>query len=753
MINKIEINNVATFQEIQHLHNLKEFNYFFGANGTGKTAISQVINSPDDYSSCSVIWGTQTPLETMVYNKDFVDRNFNQQKLPGVFTLGETAKETLDKIDLIKENIIELQDEIETMTKTLQGADGKGGKKADLLNLNKFYKEKFFKMKQKHSDKLSGTQTGEGMRGFIGSQESFMDKVLKESTNNTASLLKQVELEEKAKTIFSNTHVTVNLLTEIDTEEINKHEKNPILQKRIIGKDDVDIAAMILRLNNSDWVRHGLSFYETNNGVCPFCQQATTEGFRNSLSEYFDETFIQNSNEIKMLIDNYSADTYRLQNQIQALIDLQSDFLDAEKLKKEKQLLDSTIIINKQRLEEKQKESSQVFTLDSLENVLTKIANLIATANTKIAENNRIVNNLRSEKITLTAQIWKFIISELATDITEYKRQKASIDCAINNLNIHISTKKLAKEEKENALRGLEKQTTNVVSTRNDINNLLDVFGFKNFKLDLGDEPNTYKLVREDGSDAKNTLSEGERNFFTFLYFYHLLKGSQVETGIANDKIVVIDDPISSLDNDVLFIVSTLIRELIQTVRDNNGSIKQIFILTHNIYFHKEVAYNRKRNKGVLNEETFWLIKKNGKASTVESQSENPIRTSYELLWDEVRKDTRNNATIQNTLRRILENYFKLLGGIPLDEIYKDFSGEDKMKCKALCSWVNDGSHSSFDEAFYTSLDTAMIQKFLDVFKQIFQKTNHIAHYNMMMGTISEIEDINVTTAYEDGNP
>jgi wobble nucleotide-excising tRNase len=115
-----------------------------------------------------------------------------------------------------------------------------------------------------------------------------------------------------------------------------------------------------------------------------------------------------------------------------------------------------------------------------------------------------------------------------------------------------------------------------------------------------------------------------------------------------------------------------------------------------------------------------------------------------------VRKDTRNNATIQNTLRRILENYFKLLGSIPIDELYKKFDGEDKMKCKALCSWINDGSHSSFDEDFYTPLDAEMIQKFLEVFKQIFQKAGHIAHYNMMMGIEPETENEEVMVACEE---
>jgi wobble nucleotide-excising tRNase len=734
-ISEIGISDVATFQETQTLNGLKKFNYLFGTNGTGKTTISGVIDSPNDYPSCSITWENQSLLEVRVYNRNFLDQNFNQQKLKGVFTLGETATETVAEIETLKASIEELKNGIVNLIKTLQGTDGNSGKKLELSELNETYKKKFWTMKQKHNTNLGG-----GMTGYLNSTDKFMGKVLSEYRTNTAILLTQSELEEKAKTVFSNSLTSVPYLTEINVTEILQHEKNPILQKRIIGKDDVDIAAMILKLNNSDWVRQGLSFFDENNDICPFCQQPTTESFRKSLSEYFDESFTQDSSSLKILAVNYSSDAQRLQNQIQELIDAQSYFLDVERLKTKKQLLDSIIIINKQRLAEKQKESSKIITLDSLENVLKEITTLIITANTKITENNRIESNLKNEKSTLTSQIWKFIISEIDTEIAEYKRLKTAIENALTNISSKITGKSTEKRDKERSLRELEKLSTSIIPTRDSINHLLDSFGFKSFKLALADEPNTYKLVREDGSDAQNSLSEGEKNFLTFLYFYYLLKGSQNETGIDKDKIVVIDDPISSLDNDVLFIVSTLIRELIQDARENKGSIKQIFILTHNIYFHKEVTFNRKRNNCVLSEETFWLVKKKNKTSYVEKQNDNPIKTSYELLWDEVRKDTRNNATIQNTLRRILENYFKLLGSIPLDKLFQKFEGEDKLKCKALCSWINDGSHNSFDEDFYTSLDPEMIQKFLGIFKQIFQITGHIAHYNMMMGIDNETE-------------
>ena len=142
MISKIEIDSTATFQH-ETLDELKEFNYLFGVNGTGKTTISRLIDSADKYPSCSVTWKTQAHFETQVYNKDFVDRNFKQQSLKGVFSLGETAQGTLDRIDIISKNIKTLQHDISTLETTLHGTDGKRGKQAELAKLQGEYKEKF----------------------------------------------------------------------------------------------------------------------------------------------------------------------------------------------------------------------------------------------------------------------------------------------------------------------------------------------------------------------------------------------------------------------------------------------------------------------------------------------------------------------------------------------------------------------------------------------------------------------------------
>jgi wobble nucleotide-excising tRNase len=103
------------------------------------------------------------------------------------------------------------------------------------------------------------------------------------------------------------------------------------------------------------------------------------------------------------------------------------------------------------------------------------------------------------------------------------------------------------------------------------------------------------------------------------------------------------------------------------------------------------------------------------------------------LLWAEVRKPEHANLAIQNTLRRILENYFKILGGINFDELCAMFEGREKIICKSLCSWVHDGSHYAHDD-LYVSTDDTMVDSYLRVFRKIFNKSGHSAHYKMMMG-------------------
>ena len=115
----------------------------------------------------------------------------------------------------------------------------------------------------------------------------------------------------------------------------------------------------------------------------------------------------------------------------------------------------------------------------------------------------------------------------------------------------------------------------------------------------------------------------------------------------------------------------------------------------------------------------YWMLIKEDKTSKFQFfEDKNPIKTGYESLWNEV-KETTSVSSLQNIMRKIIETYFKLLGGISDDEIIEKFNeiGE-KQLCRSLLSWINDGSHTIPDDLDYTVTDDS-IEKYKRLFKEI----------------------------------
>ncbi len=185
-------------------------------------------------------------------------------------------------------------------------------------------------------------------------------------------------------------------------------------------------------------------------------------------------------------------------------------------------------------------------------------------------------------------------------------------------------------------------------------------------------------------------------------------------------------------DSNVLHVVSCLIKSLFADIREITGNIKQLFVLTHNSYFHKEVSFfgNKALPKGAAG---YWQIRKKTGTSSVTPSSTNPIRTHYETLWVGLANKEYESHTLPNVLRRILESSSRLLGGMDVDEIYKGFEGEERQACRVLLSWINDGSHYTLDDLFVSD-DGQAAEMYLAVFRRIFEQYGYINHYNAMMG-------------------
>jgi wobble nucleotide-excising tRNase len=185
MIESISFSKVATYPDAPEvMSDLKSLNFIYGSNGAGKTTIGKVIADPTLSPNCTISWKGGAPLQTLVYNRDFVDRNFKpSEDLKGVFTLGEQEIETLEKIAKLKSERDSLSKKIDSWNEALQGADGTGGKLREVSILDTAFKDKCLAQKVKHDSKLQG-----GFEGVRNSSERFKDRVL-ENTKNTATLL------------------------------------------------------------------------------------------------------------------------------------------------------------------------------------------------------------------------------------------------------------------------------------------------------------------------------------------------------------------------------------------------------------------------------------------------------------------------------------------------------------------------------------------------------------------------------------
>ncbi|WP_201736764.1 ATP-binding protein [Helicobacter pylori] len=715
-ISQISLKKVATFDENgASFKDLNSINFIYGANGSGKTTTSSFLES----------------LKIEVYNKQFKEEQLRNSQVKSIFTLGKKTNENLEKIEIKKESINKENEKKIKNEASLQ-----------VLTQKKEKEEKDFadrcweKLYKKNEEDFKET-----LEGFK-RKEKFKEKILKEFENdkyNQSEIVGLEKLKEKIEIVFGENQTELALL-ECNLTDFDSIENHSIWEQKIVGSGGVAIADLIKKLSNENWVAWGREYIKENS-ICPFCQKETiTEEFKKQLESYFDTNYQESTETIKKMKEDYTNKTDEVLERLDKIVETeqknQQTKLNTESFKRIVETLKSKINGNQQKMHDKSKEMSRSFELESTKNEIKEIRDLIDTANQQIANHNEIIKDTKNQKKNCVEQTWKFLVNEFKSDIQEYNKKYCGLEKGINNLEKAISENQEEVKKLENEIKELEKNMVSIKPIVNEINTLLKGYGFTNFGLACTEDEKFYRIQREDDQLVGETLSEGEVTFITFLYYYHLAKGSLKENDISKNKVLVIDDPISSLDSNILFIVSVLVKDLMKEAMEEKTNIKQVIILTHNTYFYKEITLecDLKRYQGKY---SFWIIKKDNNVSKIKDYKENPIKNSYELLWQEVKQAKENNASwvsLQNVMRRIIEYYFRILGGFKhndsLSECFENI--EEKRVCNSFISWFNDGSHGISDDLFVQSQDTS-IETYLKVFEKIFKETGHEAHYKMMM--------------------
>jgi wobble nucleotide-excising tRNase len=385
MIKNIIIKNTASYDSAVGISFIPTLiNFIYGSNGSGKTTISNVIANCSTFANCKLDWGLEIPLQTLVYNRTFIEENFEQfAELKGIFTLGKESKSEV-------ENIKTKQGEIEIREKII--LDCKGTLEQETTKLQKTennFIEKCWTVLKKHEDTF--IKAFEGSRG---SKVRFKEKVVTESISNTQPIIAYSELESKANSILNADAVRAPEVREFIVPDFKTLEDNPVFQARIIGKSDVDIATMIMKLNNSDWIRQGISYFKANDEYCPFCQQTTTENFRKQLDEYFDESYSEQIQALKTANEKYTLECETLLSTLSNYITLNNQFIDLPSLIALKELISFTHKKNILSLEKKAKEPTLKIELDSIMEHINKVKEIISQSIPKTKAHNKIIDNI-----------------------------------------------------------------------------------------------------------------------------------------------------------------------------------------------------------------------------------------------------------------------------------------------------------------------------------------------------------------------
>ncbi|EAL1970707.1 AAA family ATPase [Campylobacter jejuni] len=603
--NEINFGSYKNFKWGNNLEEFKTINIFYGRNYSGKTTLSRIARSfelkkhnedfldgnfkikLEDDSFLTQNDVINSNLDIRVYNSDFVKENLNylydkKGNIKGFKSIGVEQKDIKESIEKRKEilktrneKLKDIQANRENISKTQQA-------KIKTLNEKLIDKAKLVKSEPNLIKQGSNYDKRNLENDLIEIKDNINAYILNNEEQN--QLIKILEDKEKQNIIFKNTFNKDNFQG-IFTYSLK------ILEKEVIIKEN-------LTSELRKWLEEGLEFHKEHSFTqqCKFCNNPLTleriAWIENNIKDDSGEKE-QIEKELKDLLDNFES--YKLESKKLLLGIEYENFYSNYKdifIGLKEQLGVSIANYNEELLKiEKKltKKKKDVFTPMKLENIndfsdeilqiLNKIENLCK-------ENNEYAKNLLSKQDEARKKLRLNEVAKFAKDSDCFAKQDEikNLGQKLSNMQSTIETEKneinnynLEIEKYKEKLSNLETSTSNINKYLKSYfgHNMLELKAKKDDKGQLNGE---FEILRN-GKQAKN-LSEGECSLVAFCYFVASLEDANTKD---KNPIIWIDDPISSLDNNHIFFIFSLIEnEIVE-----KDSFKQFFISTHNLDFLK----------------------------------------------------------------------------------------------------------------------------------------------------------------------
>jgi len=700
----------------------------YGQNGAGKSTISGFFSGfqREKYQHCRFV--SSENFAHFVFNQEYIEQNFHREVYqPGIFTLNERNDDLNDTIENNKRRIAEIDDLLKTSATEIKNKND-----TECAVIETCAKDIF---NRTINDRKSLDYFLNGAKRV----NNFYQKMRETSQGD-----RKYELEQLTGRLDLLLRSEGTQYAEVVEPEINglSDEMLTLLQSTLTASSDTPFSAIIQQLGNADWVRGGTGYIKDN--VCPFCQQDfDSQHLLNELTHMFDKSY---------------EDALATLTRGQAVISYELDLLESfrEHLRQHPAVSDDHQVLdiikslqqilrnNLQSLKQKQLQPSQSIQPEIITDIRQQLHQILATLNGSIRENNQLAANFNKERARLEADSHGYLRGVSAPYLDRCDEQLAEIQ---QQLQAEKRQAELLRNEKQ-ALTAetarLIGQLSAIQPTIDNINHNLKQLGISDFSIICHDESlKLYRLHRRsqpEDSEVFKSLSEGEKTIISLLYFMESCIGQVADTQTIQPKLIVIDDPISSLSHNYIYEVASMIkRKLIQP-----KIAKHIVILTHNIFFFQEILLSV--YKRLVPERTtpkncalYRIVK--GEYSDCIPLSMHDMLNEYQALWQTIR-DVRDGRSLPvvlpNTMRNILEYYFSFSCkqeklDKALDKLAAEYSaGEYDSFYRA----INRHSHSDGRNILATGVIN--VEMYFRLFQKIFEETKDSDHYNAMMGITAE---------------
>ena len=766
----------SSFLNAEQFH--PKINIIFGENGSGKSSLCNILKSvsqekdfyryfPEnakikidgkDYEYSDQTWRDHVNRGSFLFfDREFVDENVHLGRSRGTQQNEQEQKSAKLIIEFDAEAI-----------KLRKNRDELFRIKEDSKNLADQY--------QADNQTILDFSLTEQDAQFFDKYKNFGKRIIKKKKSLEE---KRSELESKIKSDTKLQQKVSDIQQIVGLNDIaigvslsSKSKYQSIFSFNLKEKRDIKVDKDLINkiAEHKNFFEEGFSIREAHVKQCPFCQAVNREKEIKELIKIYENMYDESYEKQK---DIFEQKKRSLSEELDNIKNIYRDANIAQLFLKLKRFADQYSIINIYSVDEEeafakklsfQKIDSLRLYIENLEKPtkfdiasiyadvkveFCEVKNLLAKLNKLIIRKNKLVNSFRLEhtdtKITDRIMHNQILLEQISSELdflrtskidNEKLKRKISkkFDLLQTKFDSARENHRLAREAYQNYC-----STDAFSKTLDKIQSYFTYFNF-DFKLSpdtqnrhtatMTDLPFAFKILdREDNErDLREGLSEGEVQVLSICFFFAFL---DIQNN-RNQKVLVFDDPITSLDDCNL-------SNLVDLISKESEKFSQIFIFTHHRTFFKFLRkkfpqdkktpdsheYNMLRNKNVFGgsfisrskKEKFIDNLKNFE-SHLTTLARNPSGFDVELQIVEYGQYLRYE--IEHFIKHNLlhwdkvANFADVIDGVKTNKSIEDSDLEEIKQIYSFCNWTT--SHVDVGDDHGLSQLKDKIKLFTDIY-------------------------------------